>query len=246
MSGHSKWAQIKRKKGVTDQKRGQVFTKIGRMVSIAAHEKGGDPETNFKLRLAVQKAKEANMPKDSIDKAIQRGAGKEGVDTIEEVSYEVSGPAGTALVIEVLTDNRNRSASEIRNILMRHGSKMTGGSSFSWLFEQKGLIRVQGTGEDIELKIIDAGAEDFQEEDGEILVYTKPNELFNIRKSLEEQGDKVISSELSLEPKETVKITDKKTAENILKLMEELEASDDVNKVYSNFDIEESLMEDLT
>ncbi len=246
MSGHSKWAQIKRKKGVTDQKRGQVFTKIGRMISLAAREKGGDPETNFKLRLAVQKAKEANMPKESIDKAIQRGSGKEGANMIEEVSYEASGPAGTALIIEVLTDNRNRSTPEIRNILTRHGGRMTGGSSFSWLFEQKGLIRVSGTGEDIELKIIDAGAEDFQEEGGEILVYVKPNELFNIKKSLEEQGIKVISSELSLEPKETIKITDKKTAENILKLMEELEMTDDVNKVYSNFDIDEELLKDLT
>jgi len=246
MSGHSKWAQIKRKKGVADQKRGQVFTKIGRMISLTAREKGGDPETNFKLRLAVQKAKEANMPKESIDKAIQRGAGKEGAETIEEIPYEASGPAGIALIIETLTDNHNRTTSEVRNILAHHGGRMTGGSSFAWLFDKKGLIRVKGAGQDTELKIIDAGALDFQEEDGEILVYTKPNELFNVRKSLEEQGVKVISAELSLESKETIKITDKKTAGNILKLMEDLEASDDVNKVYSNFDIEESLMKELS
>lgn len=246
MSGHSKWAQIKRKKGVADQKRGQVFTKIGRMISLAAREKGGDPETNFKLRLAVQKAKEANMPKDSIDKAIQRGTGKEGGEKLEEITYEASGPAGVALIIEIVTDNRNRTTSEVRNILTRHGGKMTGGSSFSWLFQPKGLIRVSGTGEEIEMKIIDSGALDFQEEDGGILVYTKPNELFNIRKALEEQGIKIISAELSLEPKETLKITDKKTAESILKLMDELENSDDVSKVYSNFDIDEELIKDLT
>jgi YebC/PmpR family DNA-binding regulatory protein len=245
MSGHSKWARIKRKKGVADVKRGQVFTKIGRIITLAAHEGGDDPETNFKLRLAIQKAKEVNMPKDSIDRAVKRGTGKLEGQKIEKVSYEAFGPSGIALIIEVLTDNRNRVVSEIRNILSQHGGSMSKGGSFSWMFKQKGLIRVEGTGEEIELKIIDTGAEDFQEEGGEILVYTKPNDLFNIRKKLEEQGVKVISAELSLEPKKTIKITDKKTTLVILKLMETLENCDDVVKVYSNFDIEERIMETL-
>ena len=245
MSGHSKWSQIKRKKGVADQKRGQVFTKVGRMITLAAREGGGDPENNFKLRLAIQKAKEVNMPKDSIDRAVSRGSGKSEGD-LEEISYEAFGPGGTAIIIESLTDNRNRTIPEIRNILSKHNGRMGGGNSFSWMFEKKGIIRVKGKGEEIEMKIIDSGADDFQEEDSEIVVYTKPKELFNIRKKLEDQGVKIILSELSLEPKESIKITDKKTAESILKLMEDLDACDDVTKVYSNFDIEENLMESLT
>lgn len=245
MSGHSKWAQIKRKKGVADVKRGQVFTKIGRMITLAARENGNDPESNFKLRLAVQKAKEVNMPKESIDRAIKRGVGNLEGEKIEEVSYEAFGPGGTALIIEVLTDNRNRTTPEIKNILARHSGRMGGGSSFSWMFEKKGIIHVEGHSEEIEMKIIDSGAEDFQEEEDEIVVYTKPNELFSLRKKLEEQGIKIISAELSLEPKEPIKITDKKTALSILKLMEELESCDDIIKIYSNFDIEEGLMENL-
>jgi YebC/PmpR family DNA-binding regulatory protein len=245
MSGHSKWAQIKRKKGVADIKRGQIFTKVGRMITLSARDGGADPESNFKLRLAIQKAKEVNMPKDSIERAIKKGAGQKGGEKIEEVSYEAFGPVGIALIIEAVTDNRNRTTPEIRNILVRHSGRMAGGGSLSWMFKQKGIIRVGGASEDTEMKIIDAGAEDFSEEDGEILVYTLPSELFKVRKNLEDNEIKVISAELSLEPKEMVKITDKKQAEAILKLMEELESSDDVTKVYSNFDIEEGLMEDL-
>jgi YebC/PmpR family DNA-binding regulatory protein len=245
MSGHSKWSQIKRKKGVTDQKRGQIFTKIGRMITLASREGGADPESNFKLRLAIQKAKEVNMSKDGIDRAIKKGTGKlEGLK-IEQISYEASGPAKTALIIEAVTDNRNRTTSEIRNVLVRHGARMAESGSFSWLFQQKGIIHVSGSGEEAELKIIDAEPLDFQEEDGEIVVYTKPNELFNIRTKLEEKGLEILLAELSLEPKETLKITDKKIAKSILKLVEELESSDDITIVYSNFDIDEKLMEEI-
>jgi len=246
MSGHSKWAQIKRKKGVADQRRGQIFTKIGRLISLAAKEGGGDPETNFKLRLAVQKAKEVNMPKESIERAIKRGTGELSGEKIEEITYEATGPAGIALIIQGVTDNRNRTTSEVRNILTRYGGKMAGKGAFAWLFEQRGLIRVEGQGEEIELKIIDSGAEDFQEEDGGILVYTKPKDLFKIRKKLEEEGLKVVSAELSWEPKETVKITDQKEAESILKLMDALEESDDITHVYANFDIEDKIMEEIS
>lgn len=243
MSGHSKWAQIKRKKGVADIKRGQLFTKVGRMITLAAREGGGSPETNFKLRLAIQKAKEVNMPKESIGRAIKRGTGEIEGEKIEEITYEATGPGGIALIIEALTDNRNRTTSEIRNILARHGGKIAGQGAFRWLFEQKGLIRVSGKGEEVELKVIDAGAQDFVEEEEELLVYTKPQDLFKVRKNLEREGLKVLTAELSLEPKEPLKITDKKIAEQILKLMEALEAQSDVARVYSNFDIEEKLME---
>jgi len=246
MSGHSKWAQIKRKKGAADQKRGQIFTKIGRLISLAAKEGGGDHETNFKLRLAIQKAKEVNMPKESIERAIKRGTGELGGEKIEEVIYEASGPSGIALIIEAVTDNRNRTTAEIRNILNRHRGKMAGAGSFKWLFEQNGLIRIKGSGEELELKIIDIGAEDFEEDEGEILIYTKPQELFNIKKQLENEGIEVISSEISLEPKEIIKIENQDDAETILKLMEDLENNDDVTKVYSNFDIKEEIIEKIS
>lgn len=243
MSGHSKWSTIKRQKGVADAQRGQVFTKLSKEIIMAAKAGGGDPAGNTRLRLAIQKAKESNMPADNIKRAIERASGGgDGADLVE-ITYEGYGPAGTAVLVEVATDNRNRTVAEVRNVLTRAGGNLGETGSVSWNFENRGVIIVTPNGkdpDDIALYAIDAGAEDVQVGDGSIDVYTAPADLEKVRKSLEDNGVTVDSAEASRVPKTTVAL-DEKHAVAMLRLVEKLEAIDDVQKVYFNADISDDV-----
>ncbi|MGH2365448.1 MAG: YebC/PmpR family DNA-binding transcriptional regulator [Chloroflexota bacterium] len=245
MSGHSKWAQIKRQKGVNDSKRGQTFTKVGREITVAAREGGGDPEANFRLRLTIQKAREVNMPQDNIQRAINRGTGsdKEG-GSLEELAYEGYGPGGVAMIIQVLTDNRNRAAADVRNVFTRGGGNLGEGGSVGWMFDQKGLITVDLAGGSLdaaEMAAIEAGADDIQEAQGVLEVYTDKTQLDVVRKALDAGQLKIMSAELTMVPKNTVEL-DEKAASSVLRLIERLEDLDDVQQVYSNFDASEEVM----
>ena len=246
MSGHSKWAQIKRQKGVADAKRGQLFTKVGREITVAARHGGGDPEANFRLRLVVQKARDNNMPADNIERAIKRGAGGLEGAALEEVTYEGYGPGGTAILLQALTDNRNRTVSDLRNIFTRAGGNLGEAGSVIWLFEQRGVIVIdinKGTNvEELELQAIDAGADDVKVEDSSLEIYTKPEELESVRKSLESQGLAIASAELSMVPKTVVQL-DEKPALQTLKLLDRLEDLDDVQHVFSNADFSIEVVE---
>lgn len=249
MSGHSKWAQIKRKKGATDQKRGQAFSKISRMITLAA-KNGTDPEKNFKLRLAIDQAKKVNMPSSTVERAIS-GASKEGAK-IEEIIYEAYGPSGIALLIQAVTDNKNRASSSIRATLTKHGGSMGGSGSVSWMFEQKGLIIIEvgkiepAKKDELELCAIDLGAEDIKEE-GEVLnIYTKPQNIHRISEGLKEKGYVIESQNLEMKPKNIKKIEGMAKAEKILKIMDELENLEDVDQVYANFDIPDELLEKVS
>lgn len=244
MAGHSKWAQIKRQKGVADARRGQLFTKLGREISVAAREGGPDPEGNPRLRLAIQRAREANMPHETIQRAIQRGVGGGEAAALEEVVYEGYGPGGAALYIEALTDNRNRTVAEIRNVMARGGGSLGESGCVAWLFDPRGVITVNGAGRDpdeVALLAIDAGAEDFQLADGTIEIYTAPDRLDAVRQALERNGLTVESAELAMVPKTTVPL-DEKDAVAVLKLMERLEELDDVQRVYSNVEYSDALL----
>lgn len=248
MSGHSKWAQIKRQKGAADVKRGLTFTKLSNAISITVKESGGigDPDQNFKLRLLIDKAKAVNMPKDTIARAIQKGQGKgaAGID-LQEAVYEGFGPDHVALIIEVTTDNKARTNSEIKNIFDKNGATLATPGSVSYLFSGKGLIYVKKddkTLEDIFLVAADAGAQDVEEAGGEVLVYTKPNELAQVKNHLTEAGLSVQEFELSRKPTVTVLIDNKETAAKILSLIEKIESLDDVQKVYANFNIAEEAL----
>lgn len=238
MSGHSKWAQIKRQKGAADAKRGQLFTKLGREIAVAARE-GGDPDANSRLRLAIQRARDANMPMDTIERAVKRGSGAGDAATYQEVTYEGYGPNGVAILVEALTDNRNRAAAEIRSVFSRNGGNLGESGSVRWLFDPKGSITVQVDGQDsdeIALQAIDAGAEDVQV-DGDILeVYTDPTQLEPVRKALEENGVTVVSSEATMVPKTTVQL-DQHGAEQTMRLIERLEELEDVQSVFSNSEV---------
>jgi YebC/PmpR family DNA-binding regulatory protein len=242
MSGHSKWAQIKRQKGVADAKRGQLFTKLGREIAVAARS-GADPETNSRLRLAVQRARDANMPMDTIDRAIKRAAGAGEGANYQEVLYEGYGPNGVAVLVSVLTDNRNRTAAEIRSAFTRGGGNLGESGSVAWLFDQKGLITVEPGKQDpdeIALLAIDAGADDVQTLSDSIEVYTEPSSLEAIRQALEDGGLTVTNAEISLIPKTTVAV-DEAGAEQAFRLIDRLEDLDDVQQVYSNLDVSDEV-----
>ena len=244
MSGHSKWSQIKRQKGAADAKRGQLFTKLGREITVAARTGGADPEGNPRLRLAVQRARESNMPMDVIKRAIDRGAGGGDATALEEVVYEGYGPGGTAILVEAMTDNRNRTVAEIRNAFTRGGGSLGESGCVAWNFEQRGVIAVEPDGadpEEVALQAIDAGAEDFQVADGAVEVYTDPASIDEVRQALERQGMKVASAETAMLPKTTLEL-DPKDAVTVLKLMERLEDLDDVQRVYSNLDVSEEAL----
>jgi YebC/PmpR family DNA-binding regulatory protein len=245
MSGHSKWHSIKHQKGVADARRGQLFTKLTRELIIAAREGGGNPDMNFRLRLAVQKARDNNMPTDNIDRAIKKGTGEVEGGSLTELTLEGYGPGGTAIMINALTDNRNRTIQEVRSIFTRHGSNLGESGCVSWIFDSKGVITIRAEGVDADelaLNAIDAGAEDVKVEDGYVYVYTVMEDLENVRKALEEQGMEIESSELSMVPKNTVEL-DEKAATQALKLMERLEENDDVQNVYSNADFPDAVLE---
>jgi YebC/PmpR family DNA-binding regulatory protein len=245
MSGHNKWSKIKRQKGVEDAKKGNLYTKLTREIIIAAREGGGDPETNFKLRLAIQKARDSSMPKDNIERAIERGSGTQDGALLQELMLEGYGPSGTAILVQTLSDNRNRTVQEVRNVFAKHGGTMGSAGSVAWLFDSKGIISVDASGQDadeVSLQAIDVGADDVKVEDGSIEIYTKPNELELVKKGLEQKKIPATSAELSMIPKTHVEL-DEKTAVQTLKLLERLEELDDVQKVYTNVDFSDDVVE---
>ena len=245
MSGHNKWSKIKRQKGVEDAKKGQIYTKLTREIIMAAREGGGDSESNFKLRLAIQKAREASMPKDNVERAIERGTGGAEGAVLQEIMLEGYGPSGTAILVQTLSDNRNRTVQEVRNIFTRQGGTMGSAGCVAWMFDSKGIISIDASGkdtDDITLQAIDAGADDVRVEDGTIDVYTKPNELEIVKKCLEQKKIMASTAELLMIPKTTVEV-EEKAAIQTLKLLDKLEELDDVQKVYSNVDFSDQQVE---
>jgi YebC/PmpR family DNA-binding regulatory protein len=240
MSGHSKWSTIKREKGVKDAARGAVFTKLGNMIAIAARG-GTDPETNFALRLAIDKAKAANMPGANIQRSIDRVKDKSAAQ-LTEVLYEGYGPGGVAILVEAATDNINRTYPEVRLAFSKHGGNMAEKGAVAFQFDHKGMIRVKATGDDFMLQAIDAGAEDVQEEDGESVVYTAATDLARVRDTLKDAGCEITEAELTYVPNTTIEIIEKDTAGKIMRLMDALEDIDDVTNTHVNFDIDESLL----
>jgi YebC/PmpR family DNA-binding regulatory protein len=247
MSGHSKWSSIKHKKGAADAKRGKLFSKLARAITVAARDGGGDPDGNPTLGTAVQKAREASMPKDKIQKAIDVGTGA-GADSaaIERILFEGYGPAGVAVLVEALTDNRNRASAEIRHAFSKHGGSLGEPGSVAWIFEKRGAIVVDGSryGEDDLMAAIDAGAEDVREDGERLRVLTDPTDLTAVRKALEESGVEIVSAGLATEPKSTVEVKGH-DAERVLKLLDALDEDDDVDEVFANFDIPEDVLEKL-
>ena len=244
MSGHSKWSTIKRQKGAADAKRGQLFTKLAREISIAARQGLPDPDSNTRLRLAVDRAKTANMPKDNIERAIQRAAGAEAGDQYEEVFYEGYGPGGGALIIQAQTDNRNRTVGEVRAVLTRAGGTLGENGSVGWMFDQMGLIEVPiGTRDPVEVALvaIDAGASDVETEDGFLVVYTDPAELHRTREAIIEAGFEVDAAQLTMRPK-TLVAPEPDAAVKIVRLVEKLEDLDDVQEVFTNVDIDDEVL----
>lgn len=240
MSGHSKWSTIKREKGAKDAARGAVFTKIGNNIAIAARA-GADPDTNFALRLAIDKAKAANMPSANIQRAIDRVKDKNAAQ-LQELTYEGYGPGGVAILAEVATDNINRTYPEVRLAFSKHGGNIAEKGAVAFQFDRKGMIRVKGTGDDILMQAIDAGAEDVQDEDGESVIYTEPSELAKVRDGLKDAGLEITEAELTYVPNNTVAISDKETAGKIMRLMDALDDVDDVTNTHVNFDIPEDLL----
>jgi YebC/PmpR family DNA-binding regulatory protein len=245
VSGHSKWSQIKRAKGATDQKRGQLFTKLGREISVAAREGGADPAGNSRLRLAVDRAREANMPMDTIQRAIQRGVGGAEGSQLEEVVYEAYGPGGAALLIEATTDNRNRTVAEIRAALTRGGGSLGEAGSVAWNFASHGVIyarpKAKEDPEELALKAIDAGADDFSVDSNEVEVLTDPQRVDEVRKALEQAGAEVVSAEVAMVPKTQLDLPNDQTTA-VMRLVERLEDLDDVSRVYSNVHISDEVL----
>jgi YebC/PmpR family DNA-binding regulatory protein len=246
MSGHSKWASIKHKKAATDAKRGQLFTRLARAITVAAREGGGDPNANYTLAAAIEKAKGYSMPKDNIQRAIDRGTGAgDAGSQIERVVYEGYGPGGAAIMVEALTDNRNRTSAEMRHAFDKHRGSIGEPGSVAWQFESKGVVVVDGEryGEEDLLPAIDAGAEDVAE-DGDLLKVTAdPSGLTAVREALEAAGVEVQSAELAMEPKSVVEIREEAEARALIRLMEALDDHDDVEAVHANFDIPAELLE---
>lgn len=240
MSGHSKWSTIKREKGAKDAARGALFTKLGNAIAIAARS-GTDPETNFALRLAVDKAKTSNMPAANIQRSIDRAKDKDAAQ-LQEILYEGYGPGGVAILAECATDNINRTYPDVKLAFSKHGGSIADKGSVAFQFDRKGVVRVKGSGDEVLLAALDAGAEDVQEEDGESVIYTAPTDMAKVRDALRASGLEITEAELSYVPNNTVEITDKDTAGKIMRLMDALEDLDDVSNTHVNFDIDESLL----
>lgn len=241
MSGHSKWHSIKHKKGAADAKRGKIFTKMAAEIAIAAQD-GADPAMNFKLRLAIQKAKAANVPAANIERAIAKGSGQGGGAKLEELLYEGYGPAGVAIMVKALSDNRNRTSPEVKSTFSKHGGTMGGQGSVSYLFEKKGVIicKPEADKDEMSLIAIEAGADDIDDTGDQLVVYTQPNKVEEVRDALGE--DNVESAEVKQEPSQTIVVDDEGKAKTLLNLMEALDDLDDVVEVTSNFDIPEEIM----
>lgn len=245
MSGHSKWSTIKHKKGAADAKRGAVFTKLANLISVAARS-GADPDMNFKLRLAINKAKAASMPMANIERAIKRGSGQLGGAVMEEIMYEGYGPGGVAVLVEVATDNRNRTAADVRSSFSKYGGRLGETGSVAYQFDQKGLIVIKASNtEEATMAAIEAGADDIEEGEGEMTVYTAPTSLDAVRKNLSEAGYEVTTSELTFIPKTTTPVTDPKTAKTLMKLMDVLDELDDVTQTYANYEMTDELIEEV-
>jgi YebC/PmpR family DNA-binding regulatory protein len=247
MSGHSKWSSIKHKKGAADAKRGKLFSKLARAITVAARD-GGDPSGNPTLATAIQKAKDASMPKDKIQKAIDvgTGAGAE-AEAIESILFEGYGPGGVAVMVETLTDNRNRTTADVRNSFSKHGGNLGEPGSVAWIFERRGVVAVDGSryGEDDVLAAIDAGAEDVQEDEELLRVLCPPAALSAVREALEGAGVEIESAELAMEPKSTVEVKGH-DAERLLKMLDALSEHDDVAEVHANFDIPAEVLARIT
>jgi YebC/PmpR family DNA-binding regulatory protein len=244
MSGHSKWSTIKRQKGANDAKRGALFTKLGKEISIAARAGGGDLDANYRLRLAVDKAREANMPADNIKRAIERSTGGDKAIEYEEITYEGYGPGGVALLVETATDNKNRSAAEVRSIFSKAGGQLAGQGSVAWQFESRGVINVEsgaGDPDDVALAAIDAGAIDVDTEADPIEIATEPGDLLSVQTALEAAGLKVDSAELAMVAKQPIEVEVDKARQN-LRLIEALEDSDDVQRVTANFELPDEII----
>ena len=245
MSGHSKWSSIKHQKGVADARRGQLFTKLTREIIVAAREGGNNPEINFRLRLVVQRARDNNMPQDNIERAIKRGSGELEGAALVELVLEGYGPSGTAILVQALTDNRNRTLQDVRNIFSRNGGNLGESGCVAWLFDLKGLIRVETNDldtEELALQAIDAGAEDVNIENANMEIYTRPEELEAVRRALEQKNIPVASAELSTMPKTTIEL-EEKAALQTLKLLDKLEELDEVQNVSSNANFPNSVLE---
>jgi len=236
MSGHSKWSTIKHKKASTDAKKAKVFSKISRMISVAVKEKGPNPETNLSLRLALEKAREANMPSDNIQRTIKKYSGGEG-ERLEEVQFEGYGPGGIALIIDAITDSRNRTSQEVRHLLSSHGGSMASPGSVLWMFEKQGQVLINPQGKpraDMELLAIEAGAEDVQDENGKIAIMTKPGDLARMKKMFEEKGVVIEKAEFDYKAKSPAMVSDLAIKSKIEELLEALDENDDVQEIYSN------------
>jgi YebC/PmpR family DNA-binding regulatory protein len=247
MSGHSKWSSIKHKKGAADKKRGQLFSKLSRALIVAARDGGPDPAANLALANAIEKARSYSMPKDNIERAIARGSGADAdADSFEQVIYEGYGPSGVAVLVEALTDNRNRTAADVRAAFSKHDGNLGGSGSVAWLFERRGLIFVEADGVDedeLTLAAADGGAEDVELDGSSFRVTAAPEDLASVRDAIQQAGIDVESSELTMVPKTTVNLEDEGAAKKTLHLIDALEENDDVQDVYANFDISEEMME---
>lgn len=243
MSGHSKWSTIKRQKGAKDAARGAVFTKLGNAIAIAARA-GTDPDMNFSLRLAIDRAKAANMPAANIQRSIDRVKDKDAAQ-LQEVLYEGYGPGGVAILAECATDNLNRTYPEVKLAFSKHGGNIAEKGAVAFQFDHKGMVRVKATGDDVLMQALEAGADDVQEEDGESVIYTNAKDLAKVRDALAAAGLEITEAELTYVPNNTVEITDASTAGKIMRLMDALEASDDVHATHVNFDIAEDIASSL-
>jgi YebC/PmpR family DNA-binding regulatory protein len=244
MAGHSKWKQIKRQKGAADAKRGQLFTKLGREITVAARQGGPDPDANSRLRLAIEKARESNMPNDNIERAIKRATGDGDAQQLEEIVYEGYGPGGIAVIVEALTDNRNRTVSDIRNVFARAGGNLGESGSVAWNFEARGVITLDATNadpEEIALRAMDTGADDVRVDTTIVEVYTRPDQLEAVRRQLAELDAPVQSAEISNVPKSTIAL-EPRQAEQALRLLDQLDELDDVQRVSSNADFPEEVL----
>lgn len=247
MAGHSKWANIKHRKAAQDAKKGKIFTKIAKELTVAAKIGGGDPEMNPRLRVALDKARAANMPKDNVERAIKKGTGDGNESNFEQVNYEGYGPGGVAILIQTLTDNRNRTVSEVRSTLTKRGGSMGEAGSVAWIFEQKGIIQVKKDSVDedtIMMLAIDAGAEDIQVEDDVYEIICEPKEYWAVKEALEENNIEIQFAEITMKPQNTVPL-EKNDAEKLMKLIDFLEDLDDVQEVYANFEIDDDVMEQI-
>jgi len=248
MSGHSKWSTIKRQKGANDAKRGALFTKVSREISVAARQGGGDPDANYRLRLAIEKARAVNMPADNIKRTIEKATGGGDADQFEEIVYEGYGPGGVAVLVEAATDNRNRTAADVRSIFVKSGGQLAGSGAVAWQFEPRGLIAIAPDGQDpdeVALAAIDAGAEDVDTDDPEAMeIFTSPADLERVRLALEAAGIGIDSAESTMIAKQTVEL-DSTKARQALRLVEQLEELDDVQRVTANFDIPEDVFAEV-